>query len=422
MYNKIQSYLKENGINDKTLKDLSENHGIEASFDEEIDTHLINFNYNQINASKNDPLVTECRGIVINKKDLSIQSKSFNRFFNYGEVESNIDFNNCHVEEKIDGSLIRIAFDNEDNTWKFGSRGTVNARGVYTNDEYDNIPYCKLICDALGIYTEDIIYHASMSKDNDGNTKSLDVNIYLEYRKRFHDFMEKNIPEMFDKNTMTIVCELVSPYIASTTKYDKTKLYILSIIDCHNVEYKNIFDLFLAIKDNFNKNIFNNPKKYFLNNLNDIKNLLSELNKDSNTVNEGFVVVDKNTMERVKFKTDLYLRMHYYISNGATPKRLTKIYLEGEQDEFLTYYPEYKTIFSNFKRNEKNEIYSIENLYLIIKSLINSGIEMKEIASKYKNNPHFKEVVNAVKKNKDIDSNQIFNNYNLKKKIEFLIK
>lgn len=420
MYTKIQDYLKNNGINDKTLKDLSENHGIESSFDEEIDTHLINFNYNQINAKKDDPLVMECRGIVINKEDLSIQSKAFNRFFNYGEVESSFDFNNCFIEEKIDGSLIRISFDKKDNTWKFGSRGTVNARGVYTNDEYGNIPYCKLICDALDIYNEDIPYNSTMSKDSEEKTKALDVDIYLEYRKRFHEFMEKIIPECFNKETMTIICELVSPHIQSTTLYKNTELYVLSVIDNSNIEHPLMHSILSQITIN-NNIVFKKPKLYEINSLNSIHNLISNLNKDKQIIKEGFVAVNPKTKERIKFKSDLYLKMHYYISNGVTPKRLFNIYMDGEKDEFLTYYPKYKYIFDNFEENKNNQIYEIKNLYLILKSLIDSNVSMKDIAQKYCNNKHFKSVITVLKKNLEFNEIKIFDQYSLSKKLELLV-
>ena len=65
---------------------------------------------------------------------------------------------------------------------------------------------------------------------------------------------------------------------------------------------------------------------------------------------EGFVVVDSH-WKRVKIKSPAYIAAHYLRNNGVNSKaRILEIIEKNEQEEFLTYFPEYKEYF--------DEIYS----------------------------------------------------------------
>ena len=65
-------------------------------------------NYDQIESPKLNDIVRECRGLILDK-DYNIVSRSFDRFFNYGENETgkDIDITKCSVYDKIDGSRLR---------------------------------------------------------------------------------------------------------------------------------------------------------------------------------------------------------------------------------------------------------------------------------------------------------------------------
>lgn len=87
---------------------------------------LICFKYSQIDSDFNEPLVRECRGIILEKDTWNVVAYPFNKFFNFGEeYADNIDWESAVVETKEDGSLIKIYFYNDE--WKIATNGTIDA-------------------------------------------------------------------------------------------------------------------------------------------------------------------------------------------------------------------------------------------------------------------------------------------------------
>jgi tRNA splicing ligase len=77
----VQEFLLENQNGLELLKVEPYNLDIK-----EYESGLVVLNYNQINSPKYDPIVMECRGLILDSKDSwKIVAKSFRRFFNYGE-------------------------------------------------------------------------------------------------------------------------------------------------------------------------------------------------------------------------------------------------------------------------------------------------------------------------------------------------
>ena len=77
---------------------------------------------------------------------------------------------------------------------------------------------------------------------------------------------------------------------------------------------------------------------------------------------EGFVVVD-NHWKRVKIKSPAYVAAHYLRNNGVNSKaRILEIIERNEQEEFLTYFPEYKHYFEEVEKtynDYKDKLYKI---------------------------------------------------------------
>lgn len=69
-------------------------------------SNLVLFKYG-IMANFSDPIVCECRGIVLDENDnWNVVSRAFDKFFNHGEGHAaNIDWDTARVQEKLDGSL-----------------------------------------------------------------------------------------------------------------------------------------------------------------------------------------------------------------------------------------------------------------------------------------------------------------------------
>ena len=120
----VQKFLKEQTIEELTKEPYN------LKIKDYIEEGLVVLNYSQIDSPKNDPIIAECRGLILNRITYDIVARSFDRFFNYGEGELNTTHNimDAKVLEKIDGSLITVYYWN--NKWNVATRGMAFAEGL----------------------------------------------------------------------------------------------------------------------------------------------------------------------------------------------------------------------------------------------------------------------------------------------------
>src|SRR4051812_48509806 len=73
---------------------------------------LVQLKYDQISSPFAEPLVRECRGIVLDEADgWRIVARPFDKFFNLGEqLAAEIDWASARPLEKLDGSLAIVYF------------------------------------------------------------------------------------------------------------------------------------------------------------------------------------------------------------------------------------------------------------------------------------------------------------------------
>lgn len=91
--------------------------------------NLVLLKYNQIASPMHEPIVQECRGIVLDEADgWRVVSRAFDKFFNHGEPgAAAVDWSTARVQEKLDGSLCvlyRYA-----GQWHVATTGTPDACG-----------------------------------------------------------------------------------------------------------------------------------------------------------------------------------------------------------------------------------------------------------------------------------------------------
>lgn len=277
----IQKYLQSG----KTFDDLEKELGIYATFHPE--QPLVILNYDQIESKKTDPVVRECRGLVLHSKTFEIVAKGFNRFFNWGEVMEEMDrfdFSDFTVTSKEDGSYIAI--------YNFEDRWYANTRASFGLGEvdYSSFTWQGLVCKALNI----------------------------------NDLQEINLPKH-----LTYICELVSPYNKVVRTYKDVGLYLLAVFD----KGKEIV---------FDSKLFKKPTVYQYGSIDEIKTFLDEQAKNDPTF-EGVVIRDKNGL-RFKCKSVTYLSLHRLKGDNCLfhPKHLLPFILAGDMDELITYYPEVK--------------------------------------------------------------------------------
>jgi hypothetical protein len=86
---------------------------------------LVGLKYSQIDSPRFDPIVKECRGIILERDSWDVVAKPFTRFFNYNEcVEDTSKFRaiGATMTDKEDGSLILLYHYNDE--WHINTSGS----------------------------------------------------------------------------------------------------------------------------------------------------------------------------------------------------------------------------------------------------------------------------------------------------------
>ena len=221
------------------------------------DGRLVIFNYNK-ECDFADPVVQESRGIIIDIEEMEVVCWPFRKFGNYGEgYADDIDWNTARVQEKIDGSIIKLWYNNFTDRWQWSTNSMIDAN------------------DAM-------IMDASVS--------------FMALISRSYNF--KNIPySSLDKNK-TYIFELVAPEQKIVIRYDIPYLY-------HIGTRSNL----TGMESNDDIGI-KKPEEYSLHSIKDCIRAAEGLNTDEdNVTHEGFVVVDGN-WNRVKVKSPEYVYAH----------------------------------------------------------------------------------------------------------------
>lgn len=137
-------------------------------------------------------------------------------------------------------------------------------------------------------------------------------------------------------------------------------MYILSIRNLNT--FKEVDDL--DMRDFSNYMAVERPQVYNLNNEADYRKLVEQMPEG----HEGIVVRDA-AGNRVKIKTLLYFEMHKAKNNGViTLERIVDLILKNDDEEFLSYFVEYRPKFS-YIRNVREKILSkIEEIKVLAKN------------------------------------------------------
>lgn len=266
------------------------------------DNDLVMFKYNQLTADFSIPLVCEARGIILERKlPYRVVCWPFEKFFNYGEpYAAQIDWSTTSVQEKIDGSLMKCYYWNGE--WRLATNGNINA------------------------------YLAPLGGDSEFQTYGeLWDSIWPSWRETMNEYGSKQVTYMF---------EMVSPYNKVVIPYQESEIYFLGWRD-------NITGYELLPTDSNISHYCLMPNVYPLDSLEEVIAAANNLPWDQ----EGYVVCD-GSFNRVKIKSPAYLVAHYAATNGIiTKKRLIKIILAHEEDEFLVYCSEYKEAIEEIKKD-----------------------------------------------------------------------
>lgn len=276
-------------------------HGTQALTDEyaisvkKVDDLLV-LNYNQIDSPKTHPLVIECRSLILEEGSLKVVSRGFDRFFNYGEAQNvmpEIDFSKAVAHEKVDGSLIKIY--NYKGHWYVSTRGTA---------------YAESDCMGYGITFAELVYKAL------GVTNDAEFQVRCRLADLWHGF--------------TYIFELTSVENRVVKRYDGYKLHYLASRENESGRYTSDTEKETALRFGAEE-----IQEYRFDSVDECIRTVQSL-KD---LDEGYVIYQDGE-PICKMKSPAYVAVHHIRGEGLNPKRIMQLVLTGEEDEYLTYFPD----------------------------------------------------------------------------------
>jgi hypothetical protein len=248
---------------------------------------LVCLNYDQISSKKFDPVVRECRSLVLGIRESSVGeefyvvSRSFDRFFNLGEEQGkDYDITQMHAYEKVDGSLVGLFYYNGE--WLYRTRSMI-------------MPSPELKVNGSKLSWKDLIESA------------------------LKDFVPAN-------QDITYIFEVVSPENRVVTRYPDKAAYLLA------KRYKD------GTYSTFQKTSGVLVPQTFT--FNTLEHCL-EACRGLRDLQEGYVLYDYDGVPRVKVKNPAYVAAHHLRGEGMlSSKRIMDLIIMNETSEYLTIFPE----------------------------------------------------------------------------------
>jgi hypothetical protein len=323
--------------------------------------NLIQFSYDQIESPKADPIIRECRGLILDEaNNWNVVAFPFKRFFNEGEgTADTIDWNTARVQEKVDGTLIIMYW--YDGTWQIATRGSPDAGGSVGDALFTK----NGVTGPMSF--RDLFWH-SAEYWLEGLSKSGLFNTGLTYMRELTspynrvdcDYTEVGpMGEMIDGNgVVTFMDDL-----EDKTGYacDGSRITLIGVRN--NMTLKEL-DIRWCVDD-----VYYVTKEFPLTNLQEVIDASVKLNP---LRQEGFVVVDAN-FNRIKIKSPAYVAIHH-LRDGSPQRRLMEIIKTGENDEMISYkilddFPAEKKMYLDMKEKVDTLIIKTEEVYESIKDI-----------------------------------------------------
>ena len=305
-------------------------------FNKDADNLCI-FKYD-VGADFSDPIVCEARGIIIDLNNLEVVGIGFNKFFNsHEEYAADIDWHSARVQEKLDGSILKLFYNPYRNQWQWATNGVIEAVNA-TCEDFIHKNFQELV----------------NSADNLG---CLDFNI-----------LNKDKSYIF---------EIVDPSL-HVVKYDSVHLFHIGTRNNKTLE-ETIDDIGIE-----------KPIEYNLHTLEECIKFVETLNKDNVAEHEGFVVVDKN-WNRIKVKNSLYLQLHYMENIVLTKSKMLELLFQDDIDPFklMEDFPKNKPCILWYLYQVARVEQEIDEFIRYVRTTYkNNGGNRKDIAEKIKNHKY----------------------------------
>lgn len=253
--------------------------------------NLVLFKYNQIASDFNNPMVRECRGVILDENNgWAVVSRAFDKFGNHGEGYCpEIDWTTARVQEKIDGSLcVMYEYGGE---WHVATSGTPDASGHLHGGE----------------------------------------ECFADYFWRV--FGDRELPPLGFGDCF--VFEITGPLNRVVVPHAEAKLTLLTVRNVKGFAAPT-GEWTREHVEAFGDEWCDVVKEFPLQSIDDVLTTFDTLNP---LHNEGYVIVDGN-FNRIKVKHPGYVALHH-AKDGMGPKAFLDIARRGETSEVTLAFPEF---------------------------------------------------------------------------------
>lgn len=378
MENKFWFKQKFNLTDFAELQQRCEQHDVRIS--ENANSPLINLVYKET-AQRDDFFANCCRGIVLNKQDLAVVARPFSRFFNLYENKQNLllehalshtDFA-CQVNEKLDGSLIKLyCFEG---IWYAGTKSTVFAENYAPNSYvrfFDLFVWALMVKDL----SDDEIQNFTVKKRKLGDKHQQDNEQFLQnFAKNCQ--LNPNATYLFElcsPMNKDVIVRPLSVYFLGALLNTQDELDNVANLPNLNQIFtqddskiaQDLADLLkLQQKTAINSPNFSLypsvklPQVFDLKETNDMLAMAKSFGVDG----EGFVVAI-NGIPKVKIKSpEFVIKSHQVDTETLSPSRLFNIVFNFEEEEWLANFPDDKSKLMPFVEARQAVLTEAENLY-----------------------------------------------------------
>jgi len=290
--------------------------------------NLVLLKYNMIDADWTKSALYDCRGLILDRDDnWNIVAFPYSKFFNAGEgYAAKIDWSNAVVYDKCDGSL--ITFFNYKNEWRISTSGTIDADSLSNGGAYT---FADLVWKSV-----EIMYG---SKDT------------------FLAKLNPNYNYMF---------ELCTPFNLVVTQHVDYRLVLHGVRDMQTLKELHIHNFDLV-----------QVKVHDLKNVEDIQASFVDMTWQE----EGYIVLDKHSMKRVKIKNPAYVSAHHVATN-LSPYHVLSVVKNNELSEFLIYFPTRTDELNGLQELYNNLLTKLSNIFETELKPVMTELSDKEYAAK----------------------------------------
>jgi hypothetical protein len=278
--------------------------------------NLVLLKYSQIESPMAEPIVQECRGLILDEaENWRVVCRAYDKFFNYGEPNAvAIDWSTARVYEKLDGSLMTLY--RYRGQWHVSSSGTPDAAGPLHN--HGGSTFAKLFWETWS--------QLGYSMPDDGDDRVFMFELMTPLNRIVVSHGQPRIV-LHGVRSMSSGLEIDPEPVATEHGWECVRSFPLQCID-------------------------------------DCVKAADELNP---LACEGYVVRDA-AFRRVKVKSPQYVALAH-IKDSMNGRRILEIVRTGECDEVLSHFPEMRVGFEEVQLQFDQLCAQVEADYLRLKDI-----------------------------------------------------